>query len=132
MVLHRLYMQQIILFTSLYQDMEQGEVSFCIDSYTLLNQHESGDKPLPNNFQNSNGVAAIVASGLRQLSLRGYGNRRFGVTAIIASGLRQSSLRGYDNHRFGVTTIIASGLRQMPLRGYDKRRCGTSVNTAVC
>ena len=132
MVLHRLYMQQIILFTSLYQDMEQGEVSFCIDSYTLLNQHESGDKPLPNNFQNSNGVAAIVASGLRQLSLRGYGNRRFGVTAIIASGLRQSSLRGYDNHRFGVTTIIASGLRQMPLRGYDKRRCGTSLNTAVC
>ena len=109
MVLHRLYMQQIISFTSVYQDMEQGEVSFCIDSYTLLNQHESGDKPLPNNFQNSNGVAPIVASGLRQLSLRGYGNCRFGVTAIVASGLRQ-----------------------MPLRGYDKRRCGTSVNTAVC
>lgn len=65
MVLHRLYMQQIILFTSVYQDMEQGEVSFCIDSYTPLNQHESGDKPLPNNFRNSNGVAAIVASGLR-------------------------------------------------------------------
>ena len=109
MVLHRLYMQQIILFTSVYQDMEQGEVSFCIDSYTPLNQHESGDKPLPNNFQNSNGVAPIVASGLRQLSLRGYGNRRFGVTTIVASGLRQSSLRGYG-----------------------KRRCGTSVNTAVC
>ena len=109
MVLHRLYMQQIILFTSVYQDMEQGEVSFCIDSYTLLNQHESGDKPLPNNLQNSNGVAAIVASGLRQSSLRGYGKRRFGVTAIVASGLRQ-----------------------MPLRGYGKRRCGTSVNTAVC
>ena len=109
MVLHRLYMQQIILFTSLYQDMEQGEVSFCIDSYTLLNQHGSGDKPLPNNLRNSNGVAPIVASGLRQSSLRGYGNRRFGVTAIAASGLRQSSLRGYD-----------------------KRRCGTSVNTAVC
>ena len=109
MVLHRLYMQQIILFTSVYQDMEQGEVSFCIDSYTPLNQHESGDKPLPNNFQNSNGVAPIVASGLRQSSLRGYGNHRFGVTAIVASGLRQTSLRGYDN-----------------------RRCGTSVNTAVC
>ena len=109
MVLHRLYMQQIILFTSVYQDMEQGEVSFCIDSYTLLNQHESGDKPLPNNLRNSNGVAPIVASGLRQSSLRGYGNRRFGVTAIVASGLRQ-----------------------MPLRGYGKRRCGTSVNTAVC
>ena len=89
--------------------MEQEEVSFCIDSYTLLNQHEFGDFPLPNNFQNSNGVAPIVATGLRQSSLRGYGNRRFGVTAIIASGLRQSSLRGYD-----------------------KRRCGTSVNTAVC
>ena len=89
--------------------MEQGEVSFWIDSYTFLNQYESGDKPLPNNFQNSNGVAPIVASGLRQSSLRGYGNRRFGVTAIIASGLRQTSLRGYDN-----------------------RRCGTSVNTAVC
>ena len=109
MVLHRLYMQQIILFTSVYQDMEQGEVSFCIDSYTLLNQYESGDKPLPNNFRNSNGVAPIVASGLRQSSLRGYGNRRFGVTAIAASGLRQSSLRSYGN-----------------------RRCGTSVNTAVC
>ena len=109
MVLHRLYMQQIILFTSVYQDMEQEEVSFCIDSYTLLNQYEFGDKPLPNNFQNSNGVAPIVASGLRQSSLRGYGNRRFGVTAIVASGLRQSSLRSYD-----------------------KRRCGTSVNTAVC
>ena len=109
MVLHRLYMQQIISFTSVYQDMEQGEVSFCIDSYTLLNQYEFGDKPLPNNFQNSNGVAPIVATGLRQSSLRGYDNRRFGVTAIVASGLRQSSLRGYD-----------------------KRRCGTSVNTAVC
>ena len=109
MVLHRLYMQQIILFTSVYQDMEQGEVSFCIDCYTPLNQYEFGDCPLPNNFQNSNGVAPIVASGLRQLSLRGYGNRRFGVTAIVASGLRQTSLRGYDN-----------------------RRCGTSVNTAVC
>ena len=109
MVLHRLYMQQIISFTSVYQDMEQWEISFCIDSYTPLNQHESGDKPLPNNFQNSNGVAPIIASGLRQSSLRGYDNRRFGVTAIAASGLRQSSLRGYD-----------------------KRRCGTSVNTAVC
>ena len=109
MVLHSLYMQQIISFTSVYQDMEQGEVSFCIDSYTPLNQHESGDKPLPNNLRNSNGVAPIVASGLRQSSLRGYGNCRFGVTAIAASGLRQTSLRGYDN-----------------------RRCGTSVNTAVC
>ena len=49
--------------------MEQGEVSFCIDSYTLLNQHESGDNPLPNNFQNSIGVSPIVASGLRQTSL---------------------------------------------------------------
>ncbi len=37
--------------------MEQEEVSFCIDSYTLLNQYEFGDSPLPNNFQNSNGVA---------------------------------------------------------------------------
>ena len=98
MVLHRLYMQQIILFTSVYQDMEQGEVSFCIDSYTPLNQHESGDKPLPNNFQNSNGVAPIVASGLRQSSLRGYDNRRFGVTANAASGLRQNSLRITSKH----------------------------------
>ena len=98
MVLHRLYMQQIILFTSVYQDMEQGEVSFCIDSYTLLNQHESGDKPLPNNLRNSNGVAAIVASGLRQSSLRGYDNRRFGVTAIIASELRQTSLQNIGKH----------------------------------
>ena len=80
----------IILFTSLYQDMEQGEVSFCIDSYTLLNQYESGDKPLPNNLRNSNGVAPIVASG--------YGNHRFGVTAIVASGLRQSSLQNIGKH----------------------------------
>ena len=98
MVLHRLYMQQIILFTSVYQDMEQGEVSFCIDSYTPLNQHESGDKPLPNNLRNGNGVAPIVASGLRQSSLRGYGNCRFGVTAIVASGLRQTSLRNIGKH----------------------------------
>ena len=88
--------------------MEQEEVSFCIDSYTLLNQHEFGDFPLPNNFQNSNGVAPIVATGLRQSSLRGYGNRRFGVTAIIASGLRQTSLRGYDEWRFGVHTHSCS------------------------
>ena len=65
--------------------MEQEEVSFCIDSYTPLNQHESGDKPLPNNFQNSNGVAPIVASGLRQLPLRGYDKHRFGVTTNVAS-----------------------------------------------
>ena len=98
MVLHRLYMQQIISFTSVYQDMEQGGVSFCIDSYTLLNQYESGDCPLPNNLRNSNGVAPIVASGLRQSSLRGYDNCRFGVTAIAASGLRQSSLRNIGKH----------------------------------
>ena len=78
--------------------MEQGEVSFCIDSYTLLNQYESGDKPLPNNFRNSNGVAPIVASGLRQSSLRGYDNCRFGVTAIVASELRQSSLQNIGKH----------------------------------
>ena len=78
--------------------MEQGEVSFCIDSYTPLNQHESGDKPLPNNFQNSNGVAPIVASGLRHLSLRGYGSCRFGVTTNIASGLRQTLLRNIGKH----------------------------------
>ncbi|WP_315359551.1 hypothetical protein, partial [Prevotella nigrescens] len=50
----------------------------------------------------------IVATGLRQSSLRGYGNRRYGVTAIVASGLRQSSLRGYDNRRYGVTIIVAT------------------------
>ena len=88
MVLHRLYMQQIISFTSVYQDMEQGGVSFCIDSYTLLNQYESGDCPLPNNLRNSNGVAPIVASGLRQSPLRGYDNRRFGVTANAATKFR--------------------------------------------
>ncbi len=123
MVLHRLYMQQIILFTSVYQDMEQGEVSFCIDSYTLLNQYEFGDSPLPNNFQNSNGVAPIVASGLRQSSLRGYGNRRFGVTTNAASGLRQMPLRGYDNRRFGVTAIVASELRQSSLQNIGKHGC---------
>ena len=78
--------------------MEQEEVSFCIDSYTLLNQYEFGDCPLPNNFQNSNGVAPIVATGLRQSSLRSYGNRRFGVTAIIASELRQTSLWDIGKH----------------------------------
>ena len=85
MVLHRLYMQQIISFTSVYQDMEQGEGSFCIDSYTLLNQYESGDKPLPNNLRNSNGVAPIIASGLRQSSLRGYDKCRFGVTTNVVA-----------------------------------------------
>ncbi len=98
MVLHSLYMQQIISFTSVYQDMEQGEVSFCIDSYTLLNQYESGDCPLPNNLRNSNGVAPIVASGLRQSSLRGYGNCRFGVTTNAASGLRQTLLQNIGKH----------------------------------
>jgi len=39
---------------------------------------------------------------------RSYGNHRFGVTAIIASGLRQSSLRGYGKRRFGVTANAAS------------------------
>ncbi|WP_315359030.1 hypothetical protein [Prevotella nigrescens] len=91
-------MQQIISFTSVYQDMEQGEVSFCIDSYTLLNQYESGDCPLPNNLRNSNGVAPIVASGLRQSSLRGYGNCRFGVTTNAASGLRQTLLQNIGKH----------------------------------
>nr|WP_307767686.1 hypothetical protein [uncultured Prevotella sp.] len=42
-----------------------------------------------------------IATGLRQLSLRSYGNRRYGVTAIVATGLRQSSLRGYDRCRYG-------------------------------
>ncbi|WP_455068622.1 hypothetical protein [Prevotella nigrescens] len=51
---------------------------------------------------------------------RSYGNHRFGVTTIVASGLRQSSLRGYGNRRFGVTAIVASGLRQMPLRNRQK------------
>ncbi|WP_262502634.1 hypothetical protein [Prevotella nigrescens] len=32
------------------------------------------------------------------------GNRPFRTTAKIASGLRQLSLRGYDDCRFGVTT----------------------------
>ena len=91
--------------------MKQGEGSFCIDRYTLLNQYEFGDKPLPNNLRNSNGVAPIVASGLRQSSLRGYGNRRFGVTTIVASGLRQSLLRGYDKCRFGVTTNVTAEYR---------------------
>jgi len=45
-----------------------------------------------------------IATGLRQLSLRSYGNRRYGVTAIVATELRQSSLRGYGNSRYGVTT----------------------------
>jgi len=34
-----------------------------------------------------------IATGLRQLSLRSYGNRRYGVTAIVATGLRQIPLR---------------------------------------
>jgi len=55
--------------------------------------------PLPNKSWNRNSVTPIVATGLRQSSLRGYGNRRYGVTAIVATGLRQSSLRSYDNRR---------------------------------
>ena len=62
---------------------------------------------------------------------RSYGKRRFGVTTIIASGLRQSSLRGYDNRRFGVTAIVASGLRQSSLRGYDNRRFGVTTNVVA-
>ncbi|MBW4727055.1 hypothetical protein [Prevotella nigrescens] len=52
--------------------------------------------------------------------------------AVVASGLRQSSLRGYGNRRFGVTTNVATRLRQTSQRGYDKHLCGTPVNTAVC
>ena len=44
-------------------------------------------------------ISPEIVTPLRQLSLRGYGNRRFGVTAIVATELRQSSLRGYDNRR---------------------------------
>ncbi|MEZ7762599.1 hypothetical protein O3689_05105 [Prevotella nigrescens] len=51
-------------------------------------------------------IPVKIATGLRQLSLRGYGSCRFGVTAIVASGLRQSSLRGYDKRRNEVTTNI--------------------------
>ncbi|MBF1456582.1 MAG: hypothetical protein HXN56_04200 [Prevotella nigrescens] len=53
-------------------------------------------------------ISHEIVTPLRQLSLRGYGNRRYGVTAIVASGLRQSSLRGYGNRRYGVTTIVAT------------------------
>ncbi|SUB93691.1 hypothetical protein [Prevotella nigrescens] len=53
-------------------------------------------------------ISPEVVTPLRQLSLRGYGNRRFGVTAIVATELRQSSLRGYGNRRYGVTTIVAT------------------------
>ncbi|WP_455085529.1 hypothetical protein [Prevotella nigrescens] len=41
------------------------------------------------------------------MSLRGYGNRRFGVTAIVASGLRQMPLRGYDKTRCGLPVNTA-------------------------
>ncbi|WP_315359217.1 hypothetical protein [Prevotella nigrescens] len=33
-------------------------------------------------------------------SLRSYGNHRYGVTTIVATGLRQMSLRGYDRCRY--------------------------------
>ena len=69
---------------------------------------EPDGNPLPGNSLNRNTVATIVATGLRQLSLRGYGNRRYGVTAIVATELRQSSLRGYDNCRYGVTINLYS------------------------
>ncbi|QUB52690.1 hypothetical protein [Prevotella nigrescens] len=54
----------------------------------------------------------------------------FSTAVKIASGLRQSSLRGYGNRRFGVTTIAASGLRQMPLRSSDKHSCSDA--TKLC
>ena len=44
-------------------------------------------------------ISPEVVTPLRQLSLRGYGNRRYGVTTIAATGLRQSLLQGYDNRR---------------------------------
>ena len=53
-------------------------------------------------------ISPEIATPLRQLSLRGYDNRRFGVTAIVASGLRQSSLRSYGNRRYGVTIIVVT------------------------
>ena len=43
-------------------------------------------------------ISPEIVTPLRQLSLRGYGNRRFGVTAIIASGLRQTPLRNIGKH----------------------------------
>ena len=43
--------------------------------------------------ENSKSGTPIVATGLRQSSLRGYGNRRNGVTAIVATELRQTPLQ---------------------------------------
>ncbi|QUB52699.1 hypothetical protein [Prevotella nigrescens] len=43
-------------------------------------------------------ITSRTATELLQLSLRGYDNRRFGVTAIVASGLRQTSLRNIGKH----------------------------------
>ncbi|EGQ14475.1 hypothetical protein HMPREF9419_1355 [Prevotella nigrescens ATCC 33563] len=51
--------------------------------------------------ENSKSGTPIVATGLRQSSLRGYGNCRYGVTAIVATGLRQSSQRSYGKRRYG-------------------------------
>ncbi|WP_455085101.1 hypothetical protein [Prevotella nigrescens] len=39
---------------------------------------------LPNNCQNSFGVTAFVASGLRRLPLRGYGKHRCGTSVNTA------------------------------------------------
>ena len=52
------------------------------------------------------------------------------MTARTATELLQLSLRGYGNRRFGVTTIAATGLRQMPLRSSDKHSCSDA--TKLC
>ena len=108
---------------SFYKEIQPKQCQFDEFKMMQVQRQPSSERVLKPQRSYGNhrfGVTAIVASGLRQSSLRGYDNRRFGVTANAASGLRQTSLRGYDNRRFGVTANVASGLRQMPLRNRQK------------
>ena len=119
---------------SFYKEIQPKQCQFDEFKMMQVQRQPSSERVLKPQRSYGNhrfGVTAIIASGLRQSSLRGYGNRRFGVTAIIASGLRQTSLRGYDNHRFGVTANVASGLRQMPLRNRQKHLFSDTVKNHV-
>ncbi|MEZ7764005.1 hypothetical protein O3689_12440 [Prevotella nigrescens] len=50
-------------------------------------------------------------------------------TPIVATGLRQSSLRGYDNRRYGVTTNTVTEQVDMAALQRRKQRCSDDWET---
>ena len=60
---------------------------------------EPDGNPLPGNSLNRNSVATIVATGLRQSSLRGYGNRRYGVTTNAITKQAGATVLRYRKQR---------------------------------